>query len=277
VNPIVFCSRLPLICTFAPDYSLYFFQWLWQLSYFSFSGMRHYSYLLLILTLFSACRSQKDQPAATAATPVIELERHGCRGFCPQYKLRFMSNGSVAYEGIRNMEKMGAATIQLSNAELAKLLNEVQKVNLWQYPERIQSTVADAPSSTMQVFKEGKSHSVTGSIDRPKPILELEKMLQSLAEAHGLKVMRGVSPDEADPNAPVKELLVKLKPEANIGNWMMQFSELKLRIVRRVSADNVWLVSYNPNEIAEKDLIELFKGTKEFVEAQPNKAVKERN
>jgi hypothetical protein len=58
---------------------------------------------------------------------------------------------------------------------------------------------------------------------------------------------------------------------------MMQFSELKLRIVRRVSADNVWLVSYNPNEIAEKDLIELFKGTKEFVEAQPNKAVKERN
>lgn len=237
-------------------------------------------YVAFLLLLVGACKSSKKETVVAPAAPgtaIVELQTHGCRGFCPQYRLRFMDNGVVEYEGLRNMQKTGMATFNLNPSELARLKVETDKVNLWQYPERIPSTVADAPMSTLTAFKkDGTKHEVTGSIDRPKVLLDYEKMLKSMAESNGF-VLKGVDPNVPAPNARQEELLVKLTPDANIGNWLMQFSEIKLRIIRRVSADNVWLVAYNPDEIPGKDLIDLLKKTKEVVDAQPNQKAGDRN
>jgi len=70
---------------------------------------------------------------------------------------------------------------------------------------------------------------------------------------------------------------VKLRPELNAGNWIGQFSDIHLRLVRRISAENIWVVAYDANELEEKSLIELLKGTDGVVEAQANAKVKERD
>ena len=213
--------------------------------------------------------SKKAVVAAADHSALVQLEMHGCRGFCPTYNLRFRNDGKVAYEGIRNMVKQGLDTVQLTAAELKQLRAALTALNLWQYPERIESRVADAPNSTITVYNGEKQHGVQGSIDRPKPILEFESMLKDLVEAHGLKVKKGVNPYEAPPNQ--QELLVKFKPEVNPGNFLMKFEEIRLRIVRRVSAENHWIIGYNPDQITEKQLIDMLKGMEGVLEAKPNK------
>jgi len=210
------------------------------------------------------------KPAVTAndPSPIVQLEMHGCRGFCPTYKLLFRNDGALEYEGIRNMIKQGMDTVQLSNSELKQLRVAMAAVNLWQYPERIESQVADAPNSTITVFNRDKQHAVQGSIDRPKPVLEFELLLKDLAEAHGLKVKEGLNPYEAPANQ--QEILVKFKPEVNPGNFMMQFEEIRLRIVRRVSAENLWIIGYNPDQITQKQLIDTLKSMEGVLEAKAN-------
>jgi hypothetical protein len=181
----------------------------------------------------------------------------------------FLQNGQVAYQGIRNMVKMGLDTIQLTNPELKRLKASVKEVNLWQYPARFDSQVADAPPSELTVYEGTRSHSVLGDFQRPKPILELEELLKTLVEAHGLKVKVGVNPYEAPANQ--KEITVKFKPTVNPGNFFMQFDEIRIRIVRRLSAENEWLVGYNPDQVTEKQLIEMLKGMDGVLDALPVK------
>ncbi len=206
-----------------------------------------------------------------AATPFISLSTQGCRGFCPIYTLDFRSDGSVAYEGTQFVEKTGKMEFQLTPEELKQLQAEVQQVNLWQYPEHIESRVADAPYATLKAYDGQKVHAVSGSIDRPKPLMELEMSMKDLAETHGIVVKKGVNP-----NDPIKKLtaqiIVKLKPEINSGNWIETFGEeIQLRLIRRVSSDNNWLVAYDPIMFKENEIIEIMKNTEGVLDAVPRK------
>lgn len=236
-----------------------------------------YRLLFVALTLlwFSSCKSSKNDPAKSK-TELVSLETHPCRGYCPIFKLKVLNNGDALYEGVRFVEKTGGATFKLSDTEMAKLRGKLADVNLWQYPERFQSTVMDAPSATLTIYAPEKSHSVTGSIDRPKPLVELENLLKDITEAHGIKVKRGVDPNEI-PEAQKGELLVKLKPDVNAGNWVRDFDTIKLRLVRRTGAENIWLVAYDAKNLGVDEVILILKTSKDVLEAQGNHAVSERN
>ena len=47
--------------------------------------------------------------------------------------------------------------------------------------------------------------------------------------------------------------------------------KIKLRIVRRVSAENQWIIGYNPDQITEKQLIEMLKVMDGVLETGPIK------
>lgn len=231
--------------------------------------------LLLVGFAFFACKTQKNN-TLPPGTPFVGLQTSGCFGYCPVFELIAYTNGQVRYVGERFVEKEGRDSFLLTAAELTQLRTKVSAVNLWQYPERIQSDIMDAPSATLTAYDFKRVKSVSGSIDRPTPLLELENMLKDLAEAHGLQVKRGVNPN-AVPEATKKELIVKLRPELNAGNWIGQFSDIRLRLVRRISAENIWVVAYDSKEITEKSIIKLLKNTDGAVEVQVNAKVQERN
>ncbi|MCB0523942.1 MAG: DUF6438 domain-containing protein [Saprospiraceae bacterium] len=221
------------------------------------------------ISIMASNKCHKSSSPAMVTAPLVELETFGCRGFCPTYKLRFFNTGMVAYEGTRNVVKPGTDTIILTDKELKQLNESLESVNLWQYPERIEATIVDAPFSKLTVFDSEKSHGVMGSVDRPKPLMEFEALLKDLAELHGLKVKEGVNPYEAPKNQ--QEILLKLAPEVNPGNFMMQLEEIRLRIIRRVSAENEWLIGYNPDQISQKQLIELLSSMDGVLDAGPVK------
>lgn len=235
--------------------------------------MKTLLFALASLTLVAAGKCRKS---AADASPLVGLETSGCFGYCPVFKLNVLNNGLVRYEGLQFVEKTGKDSFQLTFDELKRLKTKVQEVNLWQYPDLIKTQVADAPFATLTAYKADSSKNVRGSIDRPKPLLELEDLLKDLAVAHGFEVKRGVNPNEP-PAGTLKEVMVKLKPEVNAGNWITQFQEFKLRLVRRLGEENIWLVAYDPKQIDEQTLLETLKNVDGVVEAQKNMPVKERN
>ena len=236
------------------------------------------AFLFLFLGLSMACKSRKEgseplvQPAISSE--LITLQTFPCRGYCPVFTITVRHNGLLEYNGERFVQKTGPATAQLTPTELARLRIEVTKTNLWEYPDQIKSQIMDAPYATLTVSREGKTKSVNGSMDRPKPLLELEKLIRNIAEAHGLKVLEGVNPNTSAP--PKGEVILKLRPEENAGNWIARFGEVKLRLVRRLH-DNTWLVDYDPAQIGEKQVIELLKSTAGALEVQANHPVEDRH
>ncbi len=159
--------------------------------------MRNVLLFLAMIALFGNCKTHKEMSMTTkvADTKLIMLQTFACRGFCPVYTLTAYNSGKLDYNGERFVEKTGAATVTLTAKELEQLRAEVTKTDLWQYDDDIKSQVMDAPYATLTTWKDDKTKSVRGSIDRPKPVLELEKLMKNLAEAHGLKVIKGVNPN----------------------------------------------------------------------------------
>jgi hypothetical protein len=228
---------------------------------------------IALLAVNTSCAHRKN--IVVDKSPLIELQCHGCRGYCPTFKVRILNNGDLIYEGIRSVEKMGVVTTGITPEELSDLRARVTAADLWHYPERIQSGIMDAPMATLTVFNGDKSHGITGTIDRPKPLLDLEQRIKELTEGHGMRVMKGVAPDIT--NGSAQQVIVHLKPGVNAGNWLAKFEELNLHLVRQLNADNTWLVSYNPAELKESSLIETLKNSNEVLDVQPNQQTKERN
>lgn len=228
--------------------------------------------LLLAFPAFFSCKT--GQPARGSA-PLVELRTGGCFGYCPVIRLTVHRNGFTEYEGGHFAEKQGLDSFQLTKPEVAALRKQLEAANLWQYPDRIESQVVDAPFVTLTAFRDGASKSVVGSVDRPEPLLQLENRIKDLAGAHGFETRRGVNPKEPPLNRR-REVLVQLKPEINAGNWIRQFTEFKLLLIRRLPEGNIWVVAYDPEQITENAVLQLFKNTAEVLEAQPNRAVQER-
>lgn len=229
-----------------------------------------YTFFLLLFAASFACKTRKETPPASPVN-FVRLATQGCRGFCPSYTLDFRTDGSVAYEGTRYTFKTGKAEFQITADELKKLQDKVKTVNMWQYPENIESRVADAPYATITVFEGGKSHPVSGSIDRPAPILELEMLMKDITEAHGIQVKKGFNPD--DPSLHLTaQVIVKLKPDVNAGNWASKFGDdIKIQLVRRISSENNWLVAYSPKTHTEQEIIALLKEVEGVVDVTPPK------
>ncbi len=227
---------------------------------------------LVSIVLLAAGKCNKTEDT----TNLVDLQTSGCFGFCPVFKLSALNNGLVRYEGLRYAEKMGKDSFRLTQEELKSLQAKVKETNLWQYPELIKSEVMDAPYATLTAYEGEKSKSVRGSIDRPVPLLELEALMTSLAEAHGFQVKRGVNPNDV-PQKTKKEVIVKLKPEINAGNWIARFTDIKLQLLQRQSAENIWVIAYDSAQIEEKALIDRLKGTDGVLEVQANMQVKDRN
>lgn len=237
--------------------------------------MKTLLFVLSALTLLSAEKCKKKSPGGDASN-LVSLETGPCFGFCPVFKLEVLDNGFVRYSGERFVEKVGKDSFYLTKTELRQLKEKIQAVNLWQYPDMIKTDVVDAPFATLIAFEGEKSKMVRGSIDRPAPLLELEGLLKDLAEAHGLQLKRGVNPN-SPPAGTIKEVIVQLKPDVNAGNWVNQFTEFKLRLVRRISAENIWIVAFDPKQIEQKALIDVLKDMDGVVKVQTNMPAKDRN
>lgn len=88
----------------------------------------------MMLIGLSACGKKKKPPADTTsidqphppdtvpgAVAIATLERTGCYGECPVYRLTVNSDGSVVYVGTRWVKVLGRQVYKISEAQMAEL------------------------------------------------------------------------------------------------------------------------------------------------------------
>jgi hypothetical protein len=113
--------------------------------------------LLVCLVPLAACGKKKtpadttsvDQPHPPDAIPgamvIATLERTGCYGECPVYRLTVHNDGSVVYVGTRWVKVLGRQVYKISEAQTAELQAAFERVNFSQLRDydKVESTDDD--------------------------------------------------------------------------------------------------------------------------------------
>lgn len=135
--------------------------------------------------LQTAKASEQTVPQDT----LITLERTGCYGMCPIYKLTISADGTVVFEGIRFVKKAGIAKSAVSQEQIRELLDAFEKINYFELRDRYdrpedgcKQWLTDHPSAITSISLRGKSKSVSHyhGCRGPEVLKELEKLEQAI-------------------------------------------------------------------------------------------------
>jgi hypothetical protein len=121
---------------------------------------------------------------------MITLERTGCYGICPVYKLTITADGAVEFEGRRFVKQEGV-TIKsaISLERLKELMAEFDRVKFFSldddYSETRFSCRTDHPSAFTSIRTNGRSKRINhylgcGEPKVPKELTELENKIDEI-------------------------------------------------------------------------------------------------
>jgi hypothetical protein len=172
--------------------------------------------------------------AADSLDVVITIERKGCLGECPAYKVAITRDGNVSYDGLAHVRVKGEARGHLDSRAVDRLLAEFTRIDYWRLddeyrelrnPDGTSWGMTDLPTTITSVSLSGRVKSVTNYLGAPASLGELERLID---EVVGVK--RWVSLDVST----VSEL-------ANT-KWDFNSEETATLAVRAVRQDNVEVV-----------------------------------
>jgi hypothetical protein len=226
--------------------------------------------ILLLFTAFCTVYcSKKTMPKLPADHTFLTLATSGCRGYCPVFQLEFKENGQATYTPERYCVVAEKRSFQLTEAEKTSLKERIKAIPYQKYPSYIESTIADAPAATLSFHERDTTYRITGTIDRPKSLLDLEAQIRDIAAAHGIDTRKSFDPTETPPSS-ATELLVQLKEEVNAGNWITQIQVGNPRLLRRIPPNNAWVVSFDHTQIGMKEMIIVLEGSVDVIRVQRN-------
>ena len=139
-------------------------------------------------------RMEMDTASAQKAPPdtLITLERTGCYGMCPIYKVSISADGTVIFEGTRFVKKVGTARSTISEEQIRELIVAFDKINYFELRDQYvkpedgcKQWLTDNPSAITSINRSGKSKSVTHYYGcRGIEVLkDLEKLEQAIDNA----------------------------------------------------------------------------------------------
>lgn len=82
---------------------------------------------------------------------LISLERSGCLGKCPVFKLSLLSNGTVYFQGRHNVNRKGIYDTLLNKANLAELVSEFYSSGFFRLREKYDLTNCVGPTDLSSV------------------------------------------------------------------------------------------------------------------------------
>ncbi|MCS7076408.1 MAG: DUF6438 domain-containing protein [Bacteroidia bacterium] len=125
---------------------------------------------------------------------VITIEREPCRGFCPAYKMTIYGDGTVEYEGKRNVDNIGKFEKKISKSKVQELLKAFQEANYMNLENEYDDpSVADAVAVYTSIKfidktdgKE-KTKSIKNRMRGPESLNTLQDKIDSIVGKEGFK------------------------------------------------------------------------------------------
>ncbi|MCW5959961.1 MAG: hypothetical protein KIS76_07345 [Pyrinomonadaceae bacterium] len=96
----------------------------------------------------------------------ITYEQTECKGSCWVYNLKIEADGTIKYEGVANVEKLGKFEDKLSDKQIRELINEFKKADYFDLEDNYVKgncpiVVTDSPTAITSLRLNGKAKKIT--------------------------------------------------------------------------------------------------------------------
>ena len=120
----------------------------------------------------------------------IVLERLGCLGSCPDYKITISGSGRVRYEGHAYVNIEGVREARIPPSVVKKLIKRLRHQDFFHWPEKKEVCV-DFPEIDITATLNRESNHVLEGCNSPGKVLQLAKEIDRIS---GAKRWVGVRP-----------------------------------------------------------------------------------
>ena len=139
--------------------------------------------LLVIFYLYLYPRSTQPPRSGDFKDVTITLERTGCFGFCPTYKLVIYGDGRVVYDGKYFVKTKGIRNFQISQVKVKELVDEFYNIDYFSLQDKYDAPVTDLPTQTTSITIGGKTKKVVDYYGAPKKLSELENKIDDITNS----------------------------------------------------------------------------------------------
>jgi hypothetical protein len=126
-------------------------------------------------------------PEVPLSTVHIALERTGCYGSCPAYRVEVGGDGSVTYRGGAFVDVEGEHRYSVPVDEVAKLVDGMRRSDLWSLNPEYQAGVTDSPTYALTFDMDGQVHRIVDYVGRwvgmPVVVTDFEKEVDRVGRA----------------------------------------------------------------------------------------------
>ncbi len=212
----------------------------------------------LVLGL-SSCAAKKNMIEADpvkTGDPVMEMYKSPCFGKCPQFTLTIQDDLTALYVGKSNTDKIGLFKRSITKEQYKELKAAFDKADFLSRPDEYETYVADAQSVTLTHHLKSGPKSVKGVFDRPAELVELERMMDKIANTGDWMKVTDMPeesfPETMEPN----KMRVQLKPEVDMTQWVKSYKAYSMEIdPAMVPNFNFLQVKYDDSKITPQEML----------------------
>lgn len=233
----------------------------------------------LALILITSCSTQK---ALIGDNFNISMDKGSCFGSCPVYTLSIDNKGYATFEGERFTDKVGKHGLQLQSQKLDEIATAFSSADLASYDDNYPSDISDLPITTIAYINNTFQKRISGKVERPEKIKELQSMLEDIAQMDGwmsldTAAVEMVKPTPKEEAIIKNEIIIKFKSGTFISKWLKQYKEYSLYVKKPLDdTRTTWVTQFNDRSIDPYELLQLLKEQPEVESAEFNKKVTKR-
>lgn len=232
---------------------------------------------IILAFLLTSCGSKK---AVIGEDFNITMQKGSCFGSCPVYTITIDKKGYAIYDGERFTDKIGKHGMQIAPDKFQAIAQAFGDAGLASFDDDYPSNIADLPSATIAYVNNSFSKRITGKVERPQKVKDLQAMLEELAQ---MDAWISLEPKEelvekVDEKDLIKnEIIIKFAPGTFISKWMKQFKDYSLYVQKPLDdARTTWLTHFNDKKIDPERLLAQIKQDPAVENAEFNKKVEKR-
>ena len=144
--------------------------------------MRSFGLSALVFSFFLSAPLSEAQTSFAADDFSITLERNGCLGSCPDYKVTILGNGSVQYLGRAFVRIGGIRRKTVPIPIVQKLIQRLRDQDFFHWEEK-QQVCLDFPEVDITVTLKGQQKLVLEGCNSPGKVLALADEIDRISGA----------------------------------------------------------------------------------------------
>jgi len=128
-----------------------------------------------------------DLPDVPLSDVRIGLERTGCFGTCPRYRVELRGDGVVTYDGDEFVSVQGRHAYHVPVQDVARLLDTARRADLWSLRPAYRSLITDNPTYVVTLDMGGQVHQIADYVGQgvgmPQAVADFEKDIDEASRA----------------------------------------------------------------------------------------------